>query len=366
MRTFSRTFTGTFRSHSPSNEMAHKISKRITIVDVARAAGVSFQTVSRVINSKPDVSSETRERIEQVIQELGYKPSVIARSLIQQRSYTIGVVTAGLKFIGPSLTLNGITQQAEEKGYTLLLKELPSFTTDDVQYLVDSLLSRHVDGIIWAAPEISENRKWIEENAIHLSIPIIFLSMHPIEGISTLDVDNYLGGQMATQHLLDCGYQHVGLISGPLDWWSARQRKLGWEDILVKNHREVTPRSWIEGNWSCSSGEKAFEQLLTQYPEIDAVFSANDQMALGAMSYAYLHDIRIPGNIAFVGFDDIAEARYFCPPLTTVKQDLLSLGYKAVNEIVRAIEKMQAGKSWKSNNHLLAPQLVIRQSTVST
>jgi len=343
--------------------MPRPFFKRPTIIDVARVAGVSYQTVSRVINSKPDVSNETRKRVEAVIQELGYKPSVIARSLIQKRSYTIGVVTAGLKYIGPSQTLNGITQQAEEKGYTLLLKELPSFETDNVQYLVDSLLSRHVDGIIWAAPEIGENRKWIEENSIDLSVPIIFLSMHPIEGISIIDVDNYLGGQIATQHLLDYGYQQVGFISGPLDWWVARQRKLGWENVLLKNQRETTPRTWVEGNWSSSSGEKAFQQLLDQYPEIDAVFSANDQMALGAMSYAFLHNIRIPQDIAFVGFDDIAEAKYFAPPLTTVRQDLLNLGCTAVNEIVCAIEEMREGRLCESINHLLTPQLIIRQSS---
>jgi LacI family transcriptional regulator len=345
--------------------MPRQFSKRPTIIDVARVAGVSYQTVSRVINSKPDVSNETRKRVEAVVQELGYKPSVIARSLIQQRSYTIGVVTAGLKYIGPSRTLNGITQQAEEKGYTLLLKELPSFDTNNVQYLVDSLLSRHVDGIIWAAPEIGENRKWIEENTIDLSVPIIFLSMHPIEGISIISVDNYLGGQIATQHLIDYGYQHVGFISGPLDWWEARQRKLGWETVQLKNQRETTPRTWVEGNWSSSSGEKAFQQLLEQYPQIDAVFSANDQMALGAMSYAFLHNIHIPQHIAIVGFDDIAEAEYFCPPLTTVHQDLLNLGCTAVNEIVCAIEEMREGKLCNSTNHLLSPQLIIRQSSVS-
>ncbi len=345
--------------------MTHQISRRTTIIDVARAAGVSYQTVSRVINSKPDVSKETRKRVEAVIQELGYKPNVIARSLIQRRSYTIGVVTAGLKYIGPSETLCGITQQAEEKGYTLLLKELPSFNTKDVQYLVDSLLSRHVDGIIWAAPEIGENRKWIEENSIDLPIPIIFLSMHPIEGISVIDVDNFLGGQIATQHLVDHGYKNIGLISGPLNWWVARQRKLGWEKVLLDNKKEVASRYWVEGNWSSSSGEKAFRQLLEQYPEVDAVFAANDQMALGSMSYAFLNNIRIPDDIAIVGFDDIADAEYFCPPLTTVQQDLLDLGCIAVDEIVGAIEAAREGKSREAVNYLLAPKLIIRHSSFS-
>ena len=127
-----------------------KNPQRVTIKDVARGAGVSVQTVSRVINDRPDVAPETRHRIQQVIDDLGYQPSALARSLIQQRSYTLGVVIAGLKFIGPSRTLNGITQRAEELGYSLLLKELPSFTTGEIQPLIQSLIGRHVDGIIWA------------------------------------------------------------------------------------------------------------------------------------------------------------------------------------------------------------------------
>ena len=338
---------------------------KITIYDVAKKAGVSRQTVSRVLNNREDVSTETRKRVQEIIESLSYHPSAVARSLSRQKSYIFGVVTAGLKYIGPSTTLSGITNKADELGYGLLLKELASFSANNVHPLLQWFQSHQVDGIIWAAPEIGENRKWIEENSIDFSIPIIFLSMHPIEGISIIDIDNYLGGQIATQHLIDYGYQHVGFISGPLDWWVARQRKLGWESVQLENQMETSPRTWVEGNWSSASGEKTFQQLLDQYPEIDAVFAANDQMALGAMSYAFLHSIRIPQDIAFVGFDDIAEAEYFAPPLTTVRQDLLNLGCTAVNEIVCAIEEMREGKLFKSNNHFLTPQLIIRQSSVS-
>ena len=136
-------------------------SKRPTIKQVAKATGVSTQTVSRVINNRPDVAPETRERILMTINELGYQPSALARSLIQQRSYTLGVVTAGLKYIGPSRTLNGITSAAEEAGYALLLKELSRFDAENVLPIFQSLLSHHVDGIIWAVPEVGENRNWI-------------------------------------------------------------------------------------------------------------------------------------------------------------------------------------------------------------
>ena len=339
------------------------LSKRPTILDVASAAGVSYQTVSRVINSKAEVSEETREKVKRVIEELGYKPSAIARSLIQQRSYTLGVVTAGLKFIGPSRTLNGITQQAEEKGYTLLLKELPSFNTNNVQHIIDSLLSRHVDGLIWAAPEIGDNRKWLEEELVKFSIPVIFISMHPVDNFSVISIDNYLGGQIATQHLIECGYKNIGFISGPLDWWEARQRKRGWEKVQKEHSFAISENTWSEGNWSSSSGEEAFEKLIKQYPNMDAVFSANDQMALGVMSYAYKHHIRIPDDLAIIGFDDIAEAESFCPPLTTIRNDLLSVGRNAVNEIVSAIEDDREGKEHHSNNFLVSPELIVRQST---
>src|SRR4026209_1031231 len=139
---------------------------RATIKEVASAAGVSTQTVSRVINKRPDVSPETRTRVEGIIDKLGYRPSALARSLIQQRSYTLGVVTAGLRFIGPSRTLSGITGAAEEKGYSLLLKELPQFDTRDVTPIFQAFHDHHVDGIIWAVAEVGQNRNWIKHSAL--------------------------------------------------------------------------------------------------------------------------------------------------------------------------------------------------------
>src|SRR4030067_3226790 len=180
-------------------------NRRPTIKQVARAAGVSTQTVSRVINDRPDVSPETRERIQQVIKDLDYQPSALARSLIQQRSYTLGVVTAGLKYIGPSRTLNGITSAAEEAGYSLLLKELPRFDADDVVPIFQALLSRHVDGIIWAVPEVGENRNWVDKQSLDLKIPIVYLAMEPKENISAVSVDNYAGGARALSLLVSQG-----------------------------------------------------------------------------------------------------------------------------------------------------------------
>src|SRR5687767_10510520 len=205
---------------------------RSTIKEVASVAGVSTQTVSRVINERPDVSPKTRQRVQEVIKDLAYQPSALARSLIRQRSYTLGVVIAGLNHIGPSRTLSGIAAAAEEAGYSLLLKELPRFDNNDIEPIFQALLSRHVDGIIWAVSEVGENLSWVNSPPMDVGIPLVFITMEPQKNIPVVSIDNYMGGRMAMSHLIDQGYQHIGHISGPLDWWEARQRLAGWKDGL--------------------------------------------------------------------------------------------------------------------------------------
>ena len=341
--------------------------ERITIKRVASEAEVSTQTVSRVLNHRPDVAPETRKRVEEVIERLGYHPSVLARSLIQRRSYTLGVVTAGLKYIGPSRTLNGIAQQAEAMGYALLLKELPGFDTNDVQPLIQSLLSRQVDGILWAVPEIGENRSWLRKRLPDIHVPIIFLTMAPQPGVSIVTIDNYSGGCLATQHLLDQGYQRIGHISGPLDWWESRQRKAGWQDTLTKAGIKVKKNHWVEGNWSSSSGERAFHQLMAQFPDMQAVFVANDQMALSVLQIACKNNVNVPGALAVVGFDGLEESPYFSPPLTTVNQDQNLLGCTAVEELVQIIEASQQRMTLpEPKTIVLRSQLIIRESSTVT
>ncbi len=340
------------------------INKRATIKQVAKAAGVSTQTVSRVINDRPDVAPETRERIQRVIEEMDYEPSALARSLIQQRSFTLGVVTAGLKYIGPSRTLNGITSKAEELGYALLLEELPRFDTEDIKPLLRSLLSHHVDGIVWAVPEVGDNRRWVEEILSDVPVPVVFLTMHSRPGISIVSVDNYPGGILATQHLLDQGHRKIGHISGPLDWWEARQRKQAWQDTLEKAGINMADGHWAEGNWSSSSGEAAFEQLSRSYPEMDAVFVANDQMALSVLRIANCRGIRVPHDLAVVGFDNFAESAYFWPSLTTINHNHNELGCRAVQEVVSQIEAFHRNAIVEPQNILLTPELVIRESSV--
>ena len=337
--------------------------KRVTIKQVAQEAGVSTQTVSRVTNDRPDVAPETRQRVLEVIERLGYQPSALARSLIRQRSHTLGVVTAGLEYVGPSHTLSGITEQAEAMGYSLLLKELPEFDTIDVEPILNALLARQVDGIIWAVAEVSDNRDWLADRLNDLPVPIVFLTMHQRPDLSIVSVDNYLGGRMATEYLLKQGYRHIGHVAGPLEWWESRQRKAGWQNALLDAGIRVSEDQSVEGDWSSESGEKTIRQLLDQYPEMDAVFVANDQMALGILQVTCRRGLKVPQDLAVVGFDGIPEAAYYWPPLTTVKQDLHRLGCIAVEQALRAIEASQEPKGvYEPETILLKPRLVIRES----
>ena len=340
------------------------INKRVTIKEVAKTAGVSTQTVSRVINDRPDVSPETRERILQIVADMNFQPSAVARSLIQQRSYSLGVVTAGLKYLGPSRTLNGITSMAEHFKYNLLLEELPHFDTGDIKPLLNDLLSHHVDGIVWAVPEIGDNHRWVDDILPDVPVPVVFLTMHERQGISTISVDNYAGGKLATKHLIEQGCQNIAHITGPLDWWEARQRMSAWKKTLQDAGKEVSESQWREGNWSSSSGEVTFLKLLDTFPQMDGIFAGNDQMALSVLHIAHQHGIRIPQDLAVVGFDNFAESAYFWPSLTTINYNHYELGCRAVQEVVQQIDAVNCKESIDVETILLSPDLVIRESTI--
>jgi LacI family transcriptional regulator len=339
-------------------------SRRVTIREVAEQAGVSTQTVSRVLNHRPDVAPETRRRVQEIIDRLGYQASNIARSLVQGRSFTLGVVAWGLEYFGPSRALSGIEQGASELGYVLLLSLMRQPGNSDVGQLLRDMLARQVDGIVWAVPEIDSNRDWIREQHSRLPVPVVFLSMRPQPDLSIAAVDNRSGGRMATKHLLDVGYENVGLITGPLTWWEARQRQSGWQDALQEAGIATEDNLVVEGDWQAASGERGLHQLLEQRPDLDAVFISNDQMALGALQAARKLGVRVPEDLALVGFDDVPESVYFLPPLSTVRQDMLELGRCAVRELGGMIEATQQGEAdVEPNTILLEPELIVRESS---
>jgi LacI family transcriptional regulator len=341
--------------------MAHKKLQKPTIKDIARMCNVSTQTVSRVINKRPDVSPETREAVEKAITEMGYWPSALARSLVQQRSYTLGVILAGLKYLGVSQTLNGITEESENSGYTLLIKELPRFDTPDIMPVIESLMAHQVEGIIFAAPELNENVRMAQSQLPASCPPMVFLKCQHNPNYTTLSVDNYGGARKAVEYLLAAGRRHVGLVTGPLEWLEARQRMQGWEDALRAVGIAAESHKWAQGNWSSSSGEAAFAELVRKYPQMNAIFSSNDQMALGILHYALTHGIRIPEDLAVIGFDNLTEGAYFYPSLSTVTHPLRELGVLAVATLLKHIEQTNSNQAHEEIT--LKTELILRDST---
>jgi LacI family transcriptional regulator len=341
--------------------MGRQHLRKVTIKDIANICEVSTQTVSRVINKRPDVSPETRAAVEKAIAEMGYKPSALARSLVQQRSYTLGFITAGLRYVGVSLTLNGITEQCEASGYALLLKELPRFDTPNIVPVIESLISHQVEGIIFAASELNENVKIAQAQLPSFCPPIIFLKSQPNPNYTTINIDNCGGARKAVEYLFRTGRRKIGLVTGPLEWLEARQRKQGWEEALKDAGMNISNRYWTEGNWSSSSGESAFAELIQKYPDLDAVFVSNDQMALGVLHYAHAHKIAIPEELAVIGFDNLAESAYYSPSLSTVTHPLRELGIMAVKTLLDQIEGTHA--RFSGNSFTLQTELLIRDST---
>jgi LacI family transcriptional regulator len=301
----------------------------VTIKEIARMTGVSTQTVSRVINKRPDVSPETRRAVEAAIAEHGFQPSAVARSLVQRRSQMLGVIVAGLRYFGVGQTVNGITEAAEEAGYSIILKELASYDVPDITPVVDFFVAHRVEGIIFAPPQMDANVRHLQEQLPPGAPPVVFLKAEPSDRFTSIRIDNVGAAATATRHLLALGRRRIAHIAG------ARDRRDGWLQALGEAGLEPGPM--VAGDWSSASGAAAFEAILGGDPAIDGVFAGSDQMALGALHVANERGIRIPDEIAFVGFDGLPEAAEFTPSLTTVLQPLQEMGRLSVRELVAAL-----------------------------
>jgi LacI family transcriptional regulator len=341
---------------------------RLTIKDVAQASGVSTQTVSRVLNDHPDVAPETFERVQRVISELGYRPNLLARGLIRGQSHTLGVVAYGLDYFGPSRILTGIERQAAASGYSMSLTVIHEPETDEVDHVIAELAGRQVDGIIWAIPEIAGNRSWLHIGARHLPLPLVVVGGTTVEIVPpAIGIDNRAIGGAAASHILAGGAQRMAVITGPLDWWEARERLVGAREALRGAGVRLPHALVFEGDWTAASGDAGLRHLLEEAPDIDAVFAGNDQMALGAMHAAHGLGLRIPEDLAVVGVDNMAESSHFWPPLTTVHQPLSDAGAMAVDVIVQDIADARTRRLGEdapsSRVTLLEPELIVRESS---
>ncbi len=323
--------------------------------DVGRLAGVSHQTVSRVINGSPRVRPETRARVLSAMRQLGYRPNPVARALVTGRSQTLGVVSFDTTLYGPASTLFGIEQAAHEAGYFIIVASLKALDRSSVADAIERLRRHGVDGVLVIAPVEAA-----ADALLHApkDVPLVSVEAGPADEVPVVAVDQRAGAAAATRHLLELGHKTVWHIAGPTDFLEAQQRLEGWRATLTVAGAEPPPP--LTGDWSARAGFDLGRRLSGD-PAVTAIFAANDQMALGVLRSLHEAGRAIPDEISIVGFDDIPEAPYFTPPLTTVRQDFNELGRRSLQLLLQTIEtgeRVPAGP-------LVQPELVVRASTAA-
>ncbi len=331
-----------------------------TMADVAREAGVSHQTVSRVLSGHPNVRAATREQVTAAIERLGYRRNSAARALVTRRTRTLGVIAVNTSLYGPASTMTGLQEAAREEGYLVSTVSLRTGSGQGLKDAIDHLAAWGVEGVVAITPQRSHVQALAELDA---PFPVV-----TVEGGHQLDLpgvslDQELGARMVTEHLLAAGHSTVWHVAGPGDWLESEARTAGWRAVLEESG--IEPPRVLEGDWSPLSGYRAGQELAglalarRGTAPVTAVFVANDQMALGVLRALREAGIRTPAQVAVAGFDDIPEAEYFPPPLTTVRQDFAAIGRRSIGLLVDHIE----GRARKAEHLLVEPQLIMRAST---
>jgi DNA-binding LacI/PurR family transcriptional regulator len=327
--------------------------RRAVIYDVARLAGVSHQTVSRVINGSRHVRPETRERVRAAMEKLDYRPNTAARALVTGSSKTLGVVTFDTTQYGPASTLVGIERAANAAGYVVSIVSLEALTRPAVERAVGRLRTIGVDGVLIVAPEVT----WTAVlRPLLTELPVVALEAGPLSGVAVADVDQYRGARLATEHLLSLGHRTVHHLAGPPEWLATQQRIEGWRDALNAAGAPVSLP--VRGDWSPRAGYEMGRDVL-RLPDVTAIFVANDQMALGLLRLLHELGRDVPGEVSVVGFDDTPESEFFSPPLTTVRQDFNEMGRRGLQLLIRAI----AAGNQPDARETVPASLVLRAST---
>jgi DNA-binding LacI/PurR family transcriptional regulator len=338
------------------------------MTDVARLAGVSHQTVSRVLNGSPHVSEPTRAKVLAAMEELGYRRNMVARALATRRSGTLGVITFNTVLHGPVSTLYAVEQAASRIGLGVSIAVVDRISSDDVSRGLARLQDQSVEGVIGLAPQEDAVRTLSAE--LH-AMPTVFVG-GVVGGVAgsdalaeddrppTIGIDQWGGAEAAVGHLLGLGHTTVAHLAGPQDWMDARWRYEGWEATLAA---AGAPSAGVEyGDWSARSGYAAMHRLLVEDPDLTAVFVANDQMALGALRALDEAGRRVPEDVSIVGFDDMPEAEFFRPPLTTVAQGFAEAGQRAVALLLKVI-RPDEGNGTPAPDTLVPTELLVRDSS---
>ncbi|GAA1114565.1 LacI family DNA-binding transcriptional regulator [Kribbella jejuensis] len=322
------------------------------MADVARLAGVSGQTVSRVANGKQNVDSVTRARVQDAMRQLGYRPNGAARALRNGEFRSIGVIVFELSTFGTTRTLDAIATAATARGYSVNLMPVLSVNRQAVTDALTRLGEQAVDGVIMMI-----EARILDEVQLPVGLPVVVVHAGAHYDHPVVDTDQTQGARLATEHLLDLGHRTVWHVGGPPSSFAADQRRRSWEQTLRDHGRDVPPV--LIGDWSSTSGYDAGCELAVD-PAVTAVFVANDQMALGVLRALHAHGRTVPADVSVVGFDDMEEAAQFWPPLTTVRQTFTEVGRCAVDTLLAELHS-----SGGHTQVAVATTLVVRNSTAA-
>jgi DNA-binding LacI/PurR family transcriptional regulator len=326
--------------------------KQPNIYDVARLAQVSHQTVSRVINNYQGMKPETRERVEQAMESLGYRPNLAARALVTSKSNIVGILASDTDFTGPATIVHKMEKTARKGGYFAVTASIDPDSTASVVEGIDYLQKLGIEGLVVVTPQTTAVD--IARDKLRQTPVITIDSMYRMDE-QAVSMDNFAGATAATNHLIELGHTHIIHISGPKLWFESNARVSGYSSAML--NASLTPNI-IDGDWSIDTGYRIGMELNLDNPLITAIFAANDYLALGLMHAFRLRGISVPNRVSIIGFDDLPETPYYSPPLTTVRQDFESLGTKAMALLLDKINgQMHVG------HDRLIPDLMIRDST---
>ena len=331
--------------------------KSVTLYDVAQYAGVSYQTVSRVINQASHVSDKTRLKVEAAMTALNYVPNRVAQQLAGKLSHTIGLATTNLSLHAPSQILASIKTQAYKMHFNVVISMIESPGLAACKTAVNSLLSQRVDGLIVNIPLEDEEALAVQSSCG--PVPALFLDVSPKLAANTIIFDPFEGARLGIEHLLNHGHQNIALLRGPATSVSARLRFEGWKQTLSESH--LKPFAVMEGDWSSRSGYEQVSQLLRAGNIPTGIVVANDQMALGALRALSEQGLAVPAEVSVVGYDDTEDSACFIPPLTTVKQDFRQLGKASVNRLIDLIHQADT----QPHSQVLPVTLVERKTTAA-
>ena len=329
-----------------------KAARTANIFDVARLAGVSHQTVSRVLNDLPNVRPATRARVEQAIAQLRYSPSPAARALVTRRTRTIGLVTPGLSDYGPTSIAMHFNVAARAARYSVDTVSAADPDATGIRWLIESLLRQRVDALVLI---VVDSAVLEIIRSLDLTIPLVAVAATQRRSPHIVSIDQYRGARSAVRHLAELGHTRIHHLAGPSTAPDATERVRGWRDELVAQRLEVP--ELLQGDWTAASGFELGKSL--ELAAGTAAFASNDQMAIGLLSALRERGIRVPEDISVVGFDDIPEAPYMFPPLTTVRQDFAALGALIMQKVLVAVEEPESA----TEDTPLSTKLVVREST---